>query len=68
MIRTVARAYQIKLTCRQQEEAAQSRLGTMTVPERIRGYCTQVAQAIGGSYQIMEACVQQELEAKSRLQ
>jgi len=64
----VGGSYQIELACRQQEEAARSRLNVMDIPERVRNYCTEVAQAVGGSYQIMVACVEQELEAKSRLQ
>ena len=64
----VGGSYQIELACRQEEEAARSRLSSMLIPERIRSYCTQVAQAVGGSYLIMETCVQQELEALRQLQ
>lgn len=63
----VGGSYQIELSCRQQEEAARSRLAGMQLPERIRAYCTQVADAVGGSYQIMETCVQQELKARQQL-
>mgnify|MGYP005862946487 CR=1 FL=1 len=64
----VGGSYQIELACRQQEEAARSRLSRIELPDRVRSYCTQVAQAVGGSYQIMETCAQQELEARRRLQ
>jgi hypothetical protein len=64
----VGGSYQIELGCRQQEEAARTRLSRMQIPERIQSYCTQVAQAVGGSYQIMGGCVEQELEARRKLQ
>ena len=63
----VGGSYQIEKACREQENAALTKINSMNVPEHIKKYCEQVGQAVGGSYQIMEACIQQELEAKNSL-
>lgn len=63
----VGGSYQIELVCRQQEDAARSRLNRMSVPGRIESYCREVGAVVGGSYQIMVTCIEQELEARRQL-
>ena len=63
----VGGSYQIELTCRQQENAARSRLNRMSVPNRIVSYCREVGSVVGGSYQIMVTCIEQELDARRQL-
>lgn len=63
----VGGSYQIEKVCRAQEYQSQAKIGSLSVPSRIKKYCEGVGQAVGGSYQIMEACIEQELQAKSSL-
>jgi hypothetical protein len=57
----------IERGCRDQEQEAQARIRSRTIPARVRSYCDQVARAVGGSYMIFDGCLDQELEAASSL-
>jgi len=64
---SVGGSYVIKQGCTEQDNDARGEIQRMpAIPDRIHGWCDQVAtQGTGssGSYQIYLGCVQQELEA-----
>lgn len=64
---SVGGSYVIEKGCREQENAATTKIRARAIPQRVWSYCDKVANSIGGSYIIFDGCVDQEIGAANSM-